>query len=141
MSTIAQTRRDFLCLLSAFGMTMIASPTARSWSLWGAESPDALLGTYTMVGSEAIGEMQIVKRGDKYFMQDLKAHSEIEAKPVDKAKLESFFKGLVSADVVALDIGVGVLLKVPIGRRLGSFESKTGYLLLSVRGPIELNKQ
>ena len=139
--SIAQTRRDFLCLLSAFGMTMIASPTARSWSLWGAESPDALLGTYTMVGREAIGTMQIVKRGDKYFMQDVKAHSEFEAKPVDKAKLESVFKELVSADVVALDIGVGVLLKLPMGWRLGSFESKTGYLLLSVRGPLGLNKQ
>ena len=141
MSTIAQTRRDFLCLLSAFGMTMIASPTARSWSLWGAESPDALLGTYTMVGREAIGAMQIVKRGDKYFMQDLKAHGEIEAKPVDKAKLESVFKESVSADVVSLEIGESVLLKVPIGWRLGSFESKIGYLLLNFRGPVELNKQ
>ena len=90
---------------------------------------------------EAIGAMQIVKRGDKYFMEDLKAHAEFEARLVDKAKLESVFKGLVLADVVALDIGVGVLLKVPMGWRLGSFESKTGYLLLSVRGPVELNKQ
>ena len=127
-------------------MTMIASPTARSWSLWGAESPDALLGTYTMVGREAIGAMQIVKRGDKYFMEDLKAHSEIEARLVDKAKLESafkgsVFKGLVSADVVALEIRKGVLLKVPMGWRLGSFESKTGYLLLNGLGPVELNKQ
>ena len=63
-----------------------------------------------------------------------------EVKPLDKADLQRMLQGSSTDDVVALGTNQAALCKVPKGWKAGQFESKTGYVFLSLFGPVELHK-
>ena len=64
----------------------------------------------------------------------------VEVKPLGKADLEKIAHASVPGDVTGLGTNEAALFHVAKGWKAGGFESKTGYVFISLFGPLEVHK-
>lgn len=108
-------------------------------------SPPSLVGTYSVDDKGKLVEfLRIEQKDGKFLASESKQgggwkNSE-EVKPLGKAEFEKIAGSPVSGDVVGLGTNQAALFQVPKGWKAGKFESKTGYVFVSLFGPVELHK-
>ena len=145
MSKASHARRVFLSLFCVFCLIAVTAPAARSWSLFGSDTPDDLVGVYSVEDRGQLKEfVRIDKRGDAFFFQGHENtgwSTPAQVTPVSKASFEQLLKQPVTVDFVALGNNNLAIFKVPKGWKIGKFECKTGYWMMMMLGPIELHKQ
>ncbi len=107
-------------------------------------SAPSLVGTYSVEDhGKLVESVRLEHPSDKFILTEKKGQTwetPTELKPATQADLDRLLKGAELKDVVGLGNQNVVLLSVPKGWKAGPFESKTGYLLLTILGPIELHK-
>ena len=103
-----------------------------------------LVGTYSINDQ---GKMEpyvrIEKKGNDYWMTGNhggKWGSSIVVTPVSKEELSRVLKGPVSINFAGLGNNNVAIFQVPKGWKLDKFECKTGFVLATVIGPLELYK-
>jgi hypothetical protein len=101
-----------------------------------------LVGTYSVQENGKLKEIVRVDRnGDKYFIalkDGRKWLTPAEVSRIEEDDLERILGQPVSANVNALGNENVAVVQVRKGWKLGDFECKTGFLLASSLGPIEL---
>jgi hypothetical protein len=108
-------------------------------------STSSLIGTYSVEENGKLNEfIRIEQQNSKYIMaekRDGKWLEPMEVKLIGKAELQELIKEPVTVDVVGVSTNSAALFKVPKGWKSHDFESKTGYWLGTVIGPVELHKR
>jgi hypothetical protein len=104
----------------------------------------ALVGTYSIQENGRLKEfVRVDRNGDKYFVSvkdGRKWLSPNEVSRVEEDDLQGILNEPISANINALGNDTMAVVQVNKGWKLGNFESKTGYLLASSLGPVELYK-
>ena len=65
----------------------------------------------------------------------------VKLTPVDKAGLEKLINEPVSVTFVGLGNDMVAIFKMPAGWKTRKFETKTGYWLATIFGPVELHRR
>jgi|GEM_PF-6330078 len=103
-----------------------------------------LVGTYsTNDNGQMRVYLRIEKKGDSYFMTGNhggKWGTAVEVNPVTRETFAQVIKAPILVDFAGLGNNNVAIFQVPKGWRLGKFQSKTGFILATVIGPIELYK-
>lgn len=106
--------------------------------------PTSLVGTYSVKDGGILKEfIRIEKVGDKYLIAEKdnrKWLSPEEAAPVDEEDLELILAQPFKGSMSSVGTRSMAIVQVEKGWKLDKFESKTGYLLVSALGPLELYK-
>ncbi len=108
-------------------------------------SPPSLVGTYSADDKGKRVEFLRIEQQNGKFLASESRHGSgwlnpTEVKPLGKADLEKIAQASISGDVVGLGTNEAALFQVPKGWKVGGFESKTGYVFLSLFGPLEVFK-
>ena len=108
-------------------------------------STTSLVGTYSV---EDQGKMRVFlrieKSGEKFLFIERDGRKWLapaEAEEVDDTDLERILGQTIPSGFVGVGNDSMAVLSVHKGWKLGAFESKTGYILASQLGPIDLYKQ
>ena len=107
-------------------------------------SPPSLVGIYSADDQgKRVEYLRIEQKNDKFFASETKGdawRNPQEVNPLGKADFEKACKTSVDGDVVGMGTNQAAIYRVPKGWKLGGFESKTGYVFLTLFGPQELHK-
>jgi hypothetical protein len=105
---------------------------------------NSLIGTYAVEQNGKQGEfVRIEQEGDKFFFSEKDGREWLgpeELYPATKSEVESLLNQPVDGKFTGLSTDLVAILQVPKGWKVGKFESKTGYVLASQLGLIELHK-
>ena len=109
-------------------------------------SPPSLVGTYSADDKgKRVEFMRIEQKDGKFLASESQMggggwKKPVEVKPLGKDDLEKIARATVPGDVVGLGTNEAALFQVPVGWKIGGFESKTGYVFISLFGPLEVHK-
>lgn len=108
-------------------------------------TPAALVGTYAIEedGQQKVF-LRIEKSSDKYLVYEKDGRKWLapaEAEEIDDVDLERIAGQSIPERFVGIGNDTMAVLLVHKGWKLGNFESKTGFLLASQLGPMDLYKQ
>jgi hypothetical protein len=127
-------------VLTALGLAPLFSVSRSSH----AESLDALQGSFGMDEDGRIVEIiRIERRGHAFMLFQKRAGqwlAPVALAPVTRRQMETIMGQPIDIAFEGLGDGELAVLRVPQGWRIGSFVCRTGYLLATRLGPVELHR-
>ena len=140
-------RRRALSLCAAFLLATGCKPPARDAKSEGfGTRPASLEGTYGIKSGaviEPILKVEASKAGGYIFEERTTGEWSTDPEPAHTATTQDFirsFGSTTNAPVYGLATMKATVFKVPEGWSSGTFQTKTGYILITSTGPVELSK-
>ena len=145
--TSSTKRHSSLLLCAALLLTAGCKPPARDAKAEGfGTRPASLEGTYGIKSGaviEPVLKVEASKAGGYVFEERTTGEWATDSEPAHTATTQDFirsFGGTTDAPVYGLATMKATIYKVPEGWSQGTFQTKTGYILITPGGPVELTK-